>query len=215
MSTQSPTRLFDAALSAMPIIAILRGIRPEESAEVAEAILAGGISIIEVPLNSPEALRSIGIIARAVADRAVVGAGTVLSAGEVSSACDAGASLILSPNMTPSVIEATRRRQCVSIPGIMTPSEAFSALDAGATALKLFPGELITPAAVHALAAVLPHGTRMILVGGVNADSFACYADAPLAGFGIGSSLFKPGLAARDVGERATRLAAAFRARGA
>ena len=205
---------FDEALGAMPLIAILRGLRPEEAEAVAGAIFHAGIGIIEVPLNSPSAFVSIETIAKAVGEKALVGAGTVLTRLDAVRAREAGARLIVSPNMNPDVIAASVELKLASLPGIMTPTEAFGALAAGATALKIFPGELATPASIKALAAVLPDRTRLILVGGVTTETPAAYADAPVAGYGIGSSLYKPGLDAKSVGERAARLVAAMRSLG-
>ena len=199
---------FDEALGAMPLIAILRGIDPKDAEAVAAAIIGAGIVIVEVPLNSPSAFASIEAIARRFGERALVGAGTVLTRLDAVRAREAGARLIVSPNMNPDVIAATVDLKLASLPGVMTPTEAFGALTAGASALKVFPGELVTPASLRALAAVLPKGTRLVLVGGVTTETPATYAQAPVAGYGIGSSLYTPGLDARIVGERAARFVA-------
>ena len=196
---------FDQALTAMPLIAILRGIEPKDAEAVAAAIVGAGIAIVEVPLNSPSAFDSIEAIARRFGERALVGAGTVLTRLDAVRAREAGARLIVSPNMNPDVIAATAELRLASLPGVMTPTEAFGALAAGATALKVFPGELATPASLKALAAVLPKGTRLVLVGGVTTETPAAYAQAPVAGYGIGSSLYTPGIDAATVGERAAR----------
>ena len=167
MSGKDNRREFDRVFAAAPLIAILRGIAPEEAVAIAEAILTAGILIIEVPLNSPRPLASIKRLRSALGDRAVIGAGTVLDRQAAREVAAAGATLVLSPNMDAAVIEETKRRGLVSIPGVLTPSEAFAALAAGADALKIFPGEMMSPATVRALAAVLPPGVRLVLVGGV------------------------------------------------
>jgi 2-dehydro-3-deoxyphosphogalactonate aldolase len=194
---------FDEAFAACAVIAILRGLTPEEAVDVGEALVAAGIRVLEVPLNSPRPLESIAGLARALGPRAVVGAGTVYRPSEVDEVAAAGGRIIVSPNANPAVIARTRQLGLVSAPGVMTPTEAAMALEAGADVLKLFPGELITPAAVRAMAAILPAGTRLVLVGGVGTANIGDYAGTPLAGFGIGSALYKPGSNAATVGERA------------
>ena len=163
---------------------------------VGEALVAAGIRVLEVPLNSPQPLDSIRHLREALAGRAVVGAGTVYRESDVDDVAEAGGVLIVSPNANPAVIAHAKRLGLVSAPGVMTPTEAISALDAGADVLKLFPGEVISPAAVRAYAAVMPAGTRLVLVGGVTTANLRDYADTPLAGYGIGSALYKPGLSA-------------------
>jgi 2-dehydro-3-deoxyphosphogalactonate aldolase len=205
---------FDAAFAACPVIAILRGLAPEEAVGVGEALVGAGIRVLEVPLNSPRPLESIRLLADALGARAVVGAGTVYRPGEVDDVAAAGGRIIVSPNANPDVISRTRELGLVSAPGVMTPTEAATALDAGADVLKLFPGEVITPAAVRAFAAILPRGTRLVLVGGVGTGNMKDYAGTPLAGFGIGSALFKPGFDAATVGEKARAFMSAFRESG-
>ena len=201
---------FDAAFARVPLIAILRGIEPGEVIAVAEAILAAGILVIEVPLNSPQPLESIERLASTLGDRAVIGAGTVLTSEAARQAAGAGAGLILSPNTNPAVIAETKRLGLVSIPGVFTPTESLAALAEGADLLKLFPGELVSPVIVKALAAVLPSDTRLVLVGGVGLDTPAIYRGSPVSGFGVGSALFKPGVAAPAVRARAQAFKAAL-----
>jgi 2-dehydro-3-deoxyphosphogalactonate aldolase len=201
---------FDAAFAACPLIAILRGLTPAEAIDVGEALVAAGIRILEVPLNSPEPLDSIRRLSKALAGRAIVGAGTVYRVSDVDAVADAGGQIIVSPNANPPVIAHAKSRGLVSAPGVMTPSEAWTALEAGADVLKLFPGEIISPAAVRAMSAVLPKGTRLVLVGGVGTANMKDYATTPIAGFGIGSALFKPGLDAASVGANARAFMTAF-----
>jgi 2-dehydro-3-deoxyphosphogalactonate aldolase len=202
---------FDQAFATCPLIAILRGLHPSEAVSVGEALVAAGITILEVPLNSPEPYDSISKLSGALKGRAVVGAGTVYRRTEVDRVVEAGGTLIVSPNANPEVISHTKSLGLVSAPGFFTPTEAIAALDAGADVLKIFPGELMTPSGVKALNAILPKGTRMVLVGGVGEASFATYSATPLAGYGIGSSLYAPGVTADEVGQRATRFITAFR----
>ncbi len=202
---------FETCFGAMPLVAILRGIQPHEAVAVGEALVAAGITILEVPLNSPEPLDSIARLARAVGDRASVGAGTVLEPEAVDAVFEAGGQIVVSPNCDAAVIRRTRARGMVSLPGCLTPSEAFAALKAGAHAVKLFPGELVTPGVAKAMAAVLPKKTRLLVVGGVSADTLKDWRGGPVQGFGIGSSLYKPGLSADEVGRRARALTDAIR----
>ena len=202
---------FNKAFAQCPLIAILRGLHPDESVAIGEALVEAGITILEVPLNSPDPFKSIARLAKALQGRAVVGAGTVYRRTEVDQVMDAGGTLIVSPNANPDVIAHAVSEHLVSAPGVFTPTEAMSALDAGAHVLKLFPGELMSPQGVKALSAVLPKSTRMVLVGGVNDTSFASYAGTPLAGYGLGSSLFSPGVDAVEIKKRATQFIAAYR----
>ncbi len=202
---------FETCFGAMPLVAILRGIQPHEAVAVGEALVEAGITILEVPLNSPEPFDSIAKLARAVGDRASVGAGTVLEPEAVDAVFEAGGQIIVSPNCDAAVIRRTRARGMVSLPGCLTPSEAFAALKAGAHAVKLFPGELVTPGVAKAMAAVLPKKTRLLVVGGVSADSLKDWRGGPVQGFGIGSSLYKPGISADEVGKRARALTDAIR----
>ncbi len=202
---------FEAAFAAMPIVAILRGLEPREAVAVGEALVEAGIRILEVPLNSPRPLDSIAALSKSLGGRASLGAGTVLDPEAVDAVAEAGGRIIVSPNMDASVIRRTRARGLVSLPGCLTPTEAFAALRAGAHAVKLFPGELVTPSVAKAMAAVLPRGTRLIVVGGVSADTIGAWHGSVVHGFGIGSSLFKPGMTAAEVGGNARALVEAAR----
>ncbi|MFM8702125.1 MAG: 2-dehydro-3-deoxy-6-phosphogalactonate aldolase [Hyphomicrobiales bacterium] len=201
---------FDAAFATCPLIAILRGIKPDEAEAIGEALVCAGINIIEVPLNSPDPFESIARLAKSLTGRAIVGAGTVLRRSEVDRVAECGGTLIVSPNANSDVIAHTKFLGLVSAPGALTPTEAFSALDSGADILKLFPGEMMPPEGVKALSAVLPKQARMVLVGGVSEASFSAYCDTQLAGFGFGSSLFRPGRTAPEIEMRATRLVNAW-----
>ena len=193
-----------------PLIAILRGLTPPEAPAIAHALIGAGITRIEVPLNSPDPLDSIALLARDFGDVATIGAGTVLTPGQVQSVFDAGSRMVLSPNCDADVIRATRAAGMDSFPGIMTPSEAFVALNAGASGLKLFPGELIGPKGLRAMRAILPAGTAMWAVGGVSVDNMGEWHQAGAAGFGIGSSLYKPGDDAAAVTAKAQAMVAAW-----
>lgn len=202
---------FDAALARCPLIAILRGITPGEVVAVGDALFAAGLRLIEVPLNSPDPLDSIARLAQAFAGRAVIGAGTVLQVSAVAAVRAAGGTMIVSPNTNTEVIAATSKGGLVSLPGIATPSEAFTALEAGATALKLFPAEGASPAVLKAMRAVLPIGVRVLPVGGITPDSMAPWLQAGAAGFGIGSALYAPGLAPDQVAVRARMFITAWK----
>lgn len=193
-----------------PLIAILRGIAPPEAVPVARAVHAAGIGVIEVPLNSPSALDSIAAIAEALGRDAQVGAGTVLTAHEAERVAEAGGRIVVSPNCDASVIRRTRELGMESWPGVFTPTEAFAALGAGATGLKLFPASMAGPEGLAAMRAVLPPGARVYAVGGAGPASFAEWLAAGADGFGIGSALYKPGLSAEEAGARARRIAAAY-----
>jgi 2-dehydro-3-deoxyphosphogalactonate aldolase len=190
-------------LSECPLVAIIRGVTPAEVVAVGEALYSEGIRIIEVPLNSPEPLESIRLLAENFGDRALVGAGTVLDPADVRRVADVGGKLIVSPNTYAPVIEATVRAGMVSSPGYYTPSEAFEAVRAGAHALKLFPAESASPAVVKGQLAVLPKHIPLLVVGGITPENMRSYLDAGARGFGLGSGLFKPGRTPDEVRERA------------
>ncbi|ANC52553.1 2-dehydro-3-deoxy-6-phosphogalactonate aldolase [Brevundimonas sp. GW460-12-10-14-LB2] len=191
------------SLDALPLIAILRGLKPDEAVEVGEAIVAAGFRCLEVPLNSPEPLDSIRRLRQALDGRALVGAGTVLNVAAAHEVADAGGQLIISPNTNVDVIRETKTLGLLSLTGFFTPSEAFAALDAGADALKLFPAEIAGPKGLKAVRAVLPAATRVYPVGGVDPDSMSAWRSAGASGFGIGSAVFKPGQSAEQVARQA------------
>ena len=192
------------------IIAILRGIRPEEVLAVADALIGEGITKIEVPLNSPDALASVAALAGRFGDVAVIGAGTVLTPADVDRVHAAGGRLIVSPDANPAVIARTKALGLLSYPGVMTPTECFAALGAGADGLKLFPGSLIGPAGLKALRAVLPEGTEVLAVGGAGPENFAEWFAAGASGFGIGTALYRPGEGAGEVAARAREIVAQY-----
>ena len=197
------------ALQALPLVAILRGITPDGAVPVAQVLVQAGWRLIEVPLNSPQPLRSIAAIAKAF-PQALVGAGTVLQLAQVRDVAAAGGALIVSPNTDVAVLHEAIRLGLVALPGVATPTEAFAALAAGAHGLKLFPSEMIPPAALKAMRAVLPAGTLLLPVGGITLANMSSYRAAGAAGFGIGSALYKPGMAVADVVLQAERFAAAW-----
>ncbi len=201
---------FEGAFRRCPLVAILRGVKPAEAAAIGCALADAGFTLIEVPLNSPDPLRSIAILADRLADRAVIGAGTVTTMREVADVAAAGGTLIVSPHCDPAIIRAAKARRLTCIPGAFTPTEAFAALSAGADAVKLFPAEALPPAAIKAWGAVLPAGTRLLPVGGINVTNMADYLKAGAAGFGLGSALYRPGDGADLVSERALRFMAAL-----
>lgn len=211
----TPLAAFDAAFATCPLVAILRGVRPGEVVAIGEELVAAGFTLIEVPMNSPDPLDSVARLASAIGDRAVIGAGTVLTVDQVAAVRDAGGRMVISPNADLDVIRASIAAGLVSLPGIATPSEALAALGAGATALKLFPAEAASPAVLKAMRAILPRDVRVLPVGGIAPDGMARWRDAGAAGFGLGSALYTPGMGAAEVGERARAFVAAPGARAA
>ncbi len=193
-----------------PIIAILRGLKPTEAAAIGHALIDAGIDRIEVPLNSPNPLDSIGILADQCGDKALIGAGTILTPQEVQQVADVGGQLVVSPNFDAEVIHRSVSLNMQSWPGVYTPTEAFAALKAGATGLKLFPGVMAGPQGLAAMRPVLPKGTLIFAVGGAGPENFAEWIKAGADGFGIGSALFKPGMNVTEVADRATRIVSAY-----
>ncbi|MCY4745342.1 2-dehydro-3-deoxy-6-phosphogalactonate aldolase [Pelomonas sp. UHG3] len=204
--------MLEAALQHLPLVAILRGVKPEEVEAIADAVYAEGFRVIEVPLNSPDALDSIARLARRMPADAVVGAGTVLSVQAVADVQAAGGRVIVMPHADVEVIRAAKARSLFCVPGAATPTEAFAAVNAGADAVKLFPAELITPTIVKAMRAVLPKALKLLPVGGITPDNMSPYVKAGAAGFGLGSALYSPGLTAAEVGQRARAFVAGWRA---
>lgn len=203
---------FDQAFARCPLVAILRGVRPDEVEAIGDALVEAGFAILEVPLNSPDPLDSIARLAKRLAERAVVGAGTVLRIDDVAQVADAGGKLIIAPNTDPLVIDAAVRRGLVAIPGFMTPSEAIVALDAGAAALKLFPAEAVGPRLLSATRTILPSATRILPVGGITPGDVDRWRAAGANGFGLGSALYRPGVTAGQVSENARAFMAAWKA---
>jgi 2-dehydro-3-deoxyphosphogalactonate aldolase len=198
----------------LPLIAILRGITPVDAEGAVDTLDAAGWRVIEVPLNSPDALETLKRMVKRAKDRGdklLIGAGTVLNVSQVDAIAAVGAKLMVSPNCVPDVIRAAKAKGLATAPGVATPTEAFAALDAGADALKMFPGELLPPPAVKAWRAVLPPETLLLPVGGVAPDNIAAYLKAGANGFGIGTSVYKPGMAISEMAARAKALADAFR----
>lgn len=192
------------------LIAILRGVQPHEAAAIAEALVDAGITRIEVPLNSPDPLTSIRNMIAAVGDRADLGAGTVLTTKDVAAVKETGAGFVVSPNCDVQVIRCTKTLGMRSYPGVFTPTECFEALKTGADALKLFPAGMAGTDGLKAMRAILPEGTLVYAVGGADPSNFADWAAASADGFGLGSSLYKPGMSAADVSERAVASVKAY-----
>ena len=204
MTSRSTHRqAFDDAFAKCPLIAILRGVKPDEVEAIGEALVEAGFTILEVPMNSPDPLDSIARLARTLKGRAVVGAGTVRRVEDVAAVGAAGGTLIIAPNANVRVIAAAAEKGYVALPGIATPTEAFAALEAGAAALKLFPAEAASPTVLKAMRAVLPKDTRVLPVGSIVPEIMAEWRKAGAAGFGLGSALYAPGMTAADVGTRA------------
>lgn len=199
-------------LDQTPVIAILRGIRPDEVLDVSRALFENGIRGIEVPLNSPDAIESVRRVSGRFGDSCLCGAGTVLQAAQVDAVHAAGGKLIVAPNSDANVIRRAVELGLEVLPGFLTPTEAFAALSAGARHLKLFPASTCGPAHMQALRAVLPRDTKIFAVGGVGPQTMATWRAAGVDGIGVGSDLYKPGLSAQEVGARAAQIVAAFAA---
>lgn len=203
---------FASALASLPLIAILRGIRPDEVEAAGEVLVEAGFTLIEVPLNSPEPLVSIERLARRLGTRAIVGAGTVLTPGQVAQVQDAGGAMIVSPNTDVAVIAESARRGMVSLPGYFTATEAFAALAAGASGLKLFPAEAASPAVIKAQRAVLPKDVPLFAVGGIGPDTMAPWLQAGANGFGLGSALYNAGATTQEIAANARAFAQSWAA---
>jgi len=197
-------------LARCPLIAILRGVKPDEAEPIAAALESRGIAIVEVPLNSPQPMDSIARLARSFGQRLLIGAGTVMTPAQVAEIAAAGGRLIVTPHADPAVTRAAKQHGLLAVPGFFTPAEAFSMLEAGADALKLFPAEGASPAMLRALRAVLPAGTAVLPVGGIDAGNLAAWRAAGAAGFGIGSSIYKPGDSPETVAAKAHALVSAL-----
>ena len=210
MTAFHPSQALAQAMAQLPLIAILRGLTPAEAPAVGQALVDSGFALIEVPLNSPDPLHSIAALAQQQ-PQALIGAGTVLNAQQVKDVHAAGGRLIVSPNFNPAVVAQALALGMVALPGVATPSEAFAALDAGAHGLKLFPAEMISPATVKALRAVLPKEVGLMPVGGITPGNMAPYLAAGANGFGLGSALYAPGRSAAQVAAQATAFVQAFR----
>jgi 2-dehydro-3-deoxyphosphogalactonate aldolase len=202
--------MIDSWLEPLPLVAILRGLTPDDAVEVGNAVLDAGFRILEVPLNSPDPMRSIALMAEAFGHRALVGAGTVLSTAQVGQVAAAGGQLIVMPHGDVAVIAEAKQLGLFCIPGIATPTEAFAAIHAGADALKIFAAEHISPAVVKAWRAVLPKEVALLPVGGITPENMGPYVAAGVRGFGIGSALYAPGRSAAETGERAKKFAQAW-----
>lgn len=206
----SPAQTLAQAMAQLPLIAILRGLTPAEAPAIGQALVSNGFAIVEVPLNSPEPLRSIATLTQ-LFPQTLIGAGTVLNAQQVKDVHGAGGRLVVAPNFNPAVVAQALALGMVVLPGVATPTEAFAALDAGAHGLKLFPAEMISPATVKALRAVLPASTALIPVGAITPDNMAPYRAAGANGFGLGSALYAPGRSAQAVQQQAQAFVRAFK----
>ncbi|HEY8381758.1 MAG TPA: 2-dehydro-3-deoxy-6-phosphogalactonate aldolase [Microvirga sp.] len=206
------TRPFRDYLSSLPLVAILRGLKPENAEAVGHALVEAGFRIIEVPLNSPEPLRSIEILAKTMPEDVLVGAGTVLEPEAVDRVRDAGGALIVMPHSDLDVVRRAKTLGLACAPGVATPTEAFAALKAGADAIKIFPAEAMPPAVVKAWRAVLPKDAVVVPVGGIKPETMKSYVDAGADGFGLGSALFTPAMPPEEVGRNARAFAQAWSA---
>jgi len=206
----NPAQSLAQAMAQLPLIAILRGLTPAEAPAIGEALVRSGFTIIEVPLNSPEPLKSIAALTQQF-PQTLIGAGTVLNVQQVKEVHAAGGRLVVAPNFNPAVVAQALALGMVVLPGVATPTEAFAALDAGAHGLKLFPAEMISPATVKALRAVLPKTAALMPVGGITPDNMAAYLAAGASGFGLGSALYAPGKSAQAVQLQAQAFVRAFK----
>ena len=198
-------------LSPTPLIAILRGVKPDEAGAIASVLIEAGFGAMEVPLNSPEPLKSVEALALRWGHTVLIGAGTVLMTDDVERVAGAGAKLVVAPNANPRVIERALEFDLAVLPGVATPTEGFAALAQGASALKLFPAEAMPPEVVKAWRSVMPVGTQLFPVGGITPERIAPYRKAGAAGFGAGGALYRPGMTAAEVRERAEAFVAAWR----
>lgn len=201
-----------AAMASLPLVAILRGLKPQDAPAALEALISGGFKLIEIPLNSPDPLASIAAMRRLAPPDVLIGAGTVLSVDQVGAIADAGGELVVSPNMNADVIAVAKARGLVALPGVATPTEAFAALAAGADGLKAFPAEALPPVVIKAWRAVIPTEVAILPVGGIAPETMAAYVKAGATGFGLGSALYKAGMAASEIAERAKAFQSAWNA---
>jgi 2-dehydro-3-deoxyphosphogalactonate aldolase len=214
MTDASLSARLDAAFATLPLVAILRGLTPAEAEATARTLYDRGFRLIEVPLNSPQPFDSIAAIRKLLPSDALVGAGTVMTVEQVSQLAGLGAELVVMPHADTGIISAAKAQGMVSLPGVTTPTEAFLALKAGADALKLFPAELIGPRVVKAMRAVLPPDVRLLPVGGITPGTMKSYLEAGVAGFGLGSALYTPGMPLEQIAEHADQFVAAWRTLG-
>jgi len=205
--------VLERSLQELPLVAILRGVEPDEVLDITQVLFNTGFRCIEVPLNSPDPLESIRRLAEDFGEQVLVGAGTVLDAGSVDAVAEAGGALIVTPHFDATLVQRATARGLCCVPGVATPSEAFAALAAGAHALKMFPAEMLPPPVVKAWTAVLPDGVRLLPVGGITPQRMASYLAAGAGGFGLGSALYKPGMGPADVASSAQEFRAALRSR--
>lgn len=212
-ASPTPKQALAQAMAQLPLIAILRGLTPAEAPAIGQALVDSGFALIEVPLNSPEPLESIAALTK-LFPQALIGAGTVINTQQVKDVHAAGGRLIVSPNFNLAVVTQALALGMVVLPGVATPSEAFAALDAGTHGLKLFPAEMISPATVKAMRAVLPKDTALMPVGGITPDNMAAYRAAGASGFGLGSALYAPGKSVQAVQQQAQAFVRAFKNQG-
>jgi len=208
----APMNKFHTLLAELPLIAILRGLRTEAAVDVATALIDAGFGVLEVPLNSPDPFKTIGVLVERFGDRAMIGAGTVMTPDQVSQVAEQGGDLIVMPHSDQAVVNTAKALKLNCVPGVATPTEAFAAVAAGADALKLFPAEASPPAVVKAWRAVLPPDVSLFPVGGIRPESMGPYLNAGATGFGLGSALFKPDMAIADIEANARAFVTAYAA---